>query len=82
MTLGETVALAIRKLSGATSEIDKIDEWHKLNVAAMNRYIGNTENYILAMEALLPVEVVLALRVEHQRSDTRAMRDAGAWEER
>ena len=77
MTLGETVAQALRRLSG----VDRVEALHKINVKAMNRYIGDTENYILALEALLPAETILALRVEHNRSDTRAMLDAGAWGE-
>jgi hypothetical protein len=54
--------------------------WHKASVEGMNRYIGRTERYILALEAALGKPRVCEIRSKHPgRFDTRNLHDAGAW---
>ena len=61
-------------------KLDPTEGSHKLNVAAMNRYIGQTEGYIIALEAALRhPAIVEKLRRVHGRMDTKKFRDAGAW---
>lgn len=60
--------------------LDGIDGLHQLNVRAMNRYIGQTEGYIIALETAIRYPgLVNRLRRAHGRTDTKPLRDAGAW---
>lgn len=57
-----------------------VETWHRLNVDLMNKYIGDTERYILSLEKALGPERVCELRKRHPgRFDTQKLHDAGAW---
>lgn len=74
-----------RALRSAASLLDGVEtipaRWHRGNVASMNRYVGRTERYVIALEELVPEQELERLRREHGRFDTRPLAEAGAWEE-
>jgi hypothetical protein len=56
------------------------DALHRISVTGMNRYIAETEQYIIALEQMLPAPGLLdALRKKHGRSDTKPLANARAW---
>lgn len=81
---GRAVRWLARKLRQAAEKLDGEtyipDRWHRVNVAATNRYVGVAERYIVALEDALGVERTAAIRGKHPgRFDTRRLVDAGAW---
>ena len=73
-----------RKLRQAAERLDGEPfisaRWHIRNVQATNRYVGVAERYIIALEAALGAERVVAIRRNHPgRFDTKPLVDAGAW---
>jgi hypothetical protein len=55
--------------------------WHQRSVRQMNEYVGQTERYIVALEAEVASERVERLRLDHERFDTSGLLRAGAWRE-
>jgi len=74
-----------RALRLAAARLDGVDlvpaRWHRAGVETVNRYVGRTERYVLALEKLIPEEDLERLRKEHGRFDTRPLAEAGAWPE-
>ncbi len=73
-----------RRLRGIAHRLDGREfvrmSWHKIRVETTNRYIAQTENYIIALEEALGSERTTVLRAKHPpRFDTKPLRDAGAW---
>lgn len=68
-----------RLLHTAGRLLDGTEGLHQLVVGSMNRYIGQTERYILDLEAEVDPHTLARLRKKHERFDTKPMRDAGAW---
>lgn len=82
MTLRERIAARLRGFASAIDGEGYINSrWHRLNVRSTNRYVGQTERYIVDLEAMVdPVELA-RLRQKHRRFDTRPLIVAGAWPE-
>lgn len=74
-----------RLLRSIASAIDNTgDPFRDFSVAAMNRYIGKTERYVVALEARaraagVPDVELDGLRGFHGRFDTSRLVAAGAW---
>jgi len=70
----------LRDLASKLDGREVIDmAFHRLSVKTTNRYIGWTENYIVALEEKLDPKEVETLRETHGRFDTKPLINAGAW---
>ena len=54
---------------------------YRTSVMSTNKYVGQTERYIVALEAEVTPERVERLRLDHERFDTSGLLRAGAWRE-
>lgn len=76
--LAQTLRHLAYKLDGVRHMPESVN---RIGVMAMNQYIGQTEHYIVDLEACLAKNVVARLRDVHGRFDTKRMVDAGAWKD-
>jgi len=74
------LANALRHLASAIDGQETVSVWlHRLNVMSTNRYIGEAERYICALEKALGPRAI-AIREKHPgRFDTQPLVERGAW---